>query len=239
VLLLLIFRPCAIHAGEQVKGNIAEPPARELPLASDSLVAFFEAAKDLDRQLRDATLLYRSAVESFSGKTMTADTERIILELISQTPDAREIANLIPPGLPPAIEAGVLRIWATLASRISGLKGSLHHAEIAARGQPMVVRKHCFGSALSAQDRFDDKITRAAALADSQPWSVAAPDSVAAAELAIRLELIWKVNNCCDSCGGEVYEKPIAVDWENHMAGGVGFDATFTGKIWLIDLHAG
>lgn len=72
-----------------------------------------------------------------------------------------------------------------------------------------------------------------------RPWSAATPDSVAAARLAIQLEFIWKVNNCCDSCGGKEYEKPIDIDWPNREVGGGKFDATFNGQEWEISLPFG
>ena len=231
--MLLTFNLCIVHADEQVGGSNADRGANALPKTANRLAVYFAVAEDLDRQVREASLLFNSARKSASG-IMPADTEGTILELDSLT-----LSNLIPPGLPLHLGTAVLKIWANLDSRISGLRGSFHHAGMGNPGEPMVIRSQCIDRSIDAQDRFEVNLSDATTLANSKPWSAVPTGSVEAAKFAVRLAFIRKVNNCCDSCGGEEYEKPIAVDWENRKVRGVRFDATFNGREWVVFLHAG
>jgi hypothetical protein len=93
--------------------------------------------------------------------------------------------------------------------------------------------------------RFDDDLAAARSRAASlPPLSPAAPDSHAAAELAVRLAYINLANSGCDSGGGSLATEPIAVDWKadgewDGRVAEIPFKATYAaGSGWKVDLNA-
>lgn len=218
----------------------SDDPSSDTQLTSmDYFGVYLEASKKLDDQVRHATSNYESTIKDLSGEIMTVDSERVILDLISKTPSAQGLKQLIPSGLPPVLESKVLGIFANLVSRISGLRGTFYHADMSDIGEVIAIRNSCFRNVLSSQNQFKELLTDAKVLAHSQPFSARTPASIAAAEMAIRVAYIWKVNNCCDSCGGYLYEEPLDISWDNHTVNGIKFNATFNGQEWEVFLNAG
>jgi hypothetical protein len=129
----------------------------------------------------------------------------------------------------------VLAVYTDLDSRIAALQGGARYL-----GYPdLPGALGCFEGGGAAAARFPGDLAAARALAGSEPPPSAAPDSAEAGILAVRLTAVHSMNNGCDSCGGLIYDGPIEVDWAGRtVAGGVEFEAEFTGGAWDILIYA-
>ena len=105
----------------------------------------------------------------------------------------------IPAGLEPELLRAVLLVESELVSRTFAMRnyGSVSN--------PVSEVEPCLHNGADAAARYPADVAALRTLADaSPPVAVAAPDSRAAEELAVRLGWINELNTGCDSCGGYV-----------------------------------
>jgi len=167
-------------------------PASPGPSAADDLAGFFAAAERVDQRLRDAA-------EQFNA-TVGPDTVRVD-EALRQSVSSLHVSDAaaaIPAGLPPDLLLEVLIVQDGLTTRASALRGAVEEID-AGR---MEAALGCLENGGAEAERFDADVAAAKALAGSSaPIVVAAPDSRAAGELALRLSVIQGLNGGCGACG--------------------------------------
>ena len=199
------------------------------PSAADTLLGFFEAARELDGAIAAAADLFNAG---FNPDEVTVDVEA--LEVIDAL-DSAPVAALIPAGLSSELETATLAVFADLDSRIAALKGA---ARLIVPGNLEWVLD-CLDNGGDSKARFEDDYDRALALAAEEAPPTAPPDSAEAGVLAVRISAIRGMNSGCDSCGGAAYDTAIPVDWEGRViVGGPEFEASFEGGAWQILIYA-
>jgi hypothetical protein len=205
------------------------PTTTRGPSAADSLLGFFEAARELDGAIGIAADLFN---QGFDDEALTLDPE--VFPLI-ETLDAGPVGAMIPPGLSPELEAAALAVFADLDSRIASLHGAARVVNAGDLGWIL----DCLANGGYSKSRFEGDYDRALALAAEEPPPTAPPDSVEGGILAVRIAAIRSMNAGCDSCGGVAYDTPIEVDWEGGVvAGGPEFGASFDNGAWEILIYA-
>lgn len=202
-----------------------------LPTAADALDGFFQAAAALDGQIRAAADLFNAGYDQSAATLSTPAT--VAIDALDATP----LAVLVPPGLSLDLETAVLGVYADLNSRVAALQGAVRLLDGTASNIPYVL--DCLANGGFSADRFDGDLAGAVALAAAEAPPTAAPDSVPAGVLAVRLEAIRSMNFGCDGCGGIAYTEAIPVDWDARtVIEGVEFEATFDGTGWQILIYA-
>jgi hypothetical protein len=202
------------------------------PSAADDLASFFAAAESLDAEITAAAAIYNASFDAAAGTVGGAAIDAI------GALSTHLLAGLIPPGLDIDLETAVLAVYADLESRIASLDGGVRYLN---QGEYSDVEGTllCLSFGSDSNARFGDDLAAAKALAESSPRPTAAADSEAAGVLAVRLETIRLMNWGCDSCGGVAVDDPIPVDWAGQtVIDGVEFEATFSGGMWEILIHA-
>jgi hypothetical protein len=217
------------------------------PSAADDLVAFFAAVDRVDQRLEAAADQYNATIGPDTVRVDEAmwETVRAI------NPD--EAGAAIPAGLPPDLLLEVLIVQDDLSTRSAALEGALGRAD---RGE-MEEASGCLENGRVKAERFGSDVAAAKALAGSSPpIEVAAPDSRAAGELALRLSVIHTGNYGCDACGGPLsmtelypinwYDAPRIDPDTNNLVDGtidlaqiISFKATYTpGEGWQASIIA-
>lgn len=202
--------------------------------ALDSLAPLFAAAQELDAEISAAAQVYNRGFNREAGTVSAASVEAI------QALDTTLVRALIPAGMEADLEAAVLAVYADLDSRIAALDGGIRYLD-PVEGRPGAVgdAMGCLGIGSSSNARFDGDVAAAQAIAATYPPVVpASPESEVAGMLQARLAVVDLSNWGCDSCGGAVYDAPIAVDWDGRTVDGIRFDAVFDGTQWSIEVWA-
>jgi hypothetical protein len=203
------------------------------PSAADQLAGFYSAAGALDSQLRHAAALVNEGV-SPTSMTFPSATLAAVSAL-----SANEVARTIPPGLSAELLRQTLLVYSGLESRTTSLRAVTMHSDdyplkISSGDGEYVYVYRCLGNGGPAAARFSADLAglRAAALA-APPVTPAAPDSRAAAELAVRIQDIGLRNSGCMSCGGFVATTLAPVVWTSQSGG------TINGIRFQVTYHAG
>lgn len=211
------------------------PPPRAS--AADELAGFFTAAAAADARLKHAADLVNSGI----GST-TMSFPPATLAALDQL-DTTAAARAIPGGMPAELLRRVLLVYSDLESRTCAFSGILRqpHSAESVSGEEGREILSCLRNGAPAAARFGADLAAARFLAlATQPLAVAAPDSRAAAEVAIRVAAINSVNSGCDSCGGFVSTSLWPISWQsaNDPAAGRS-DGTINGVPFRADYRAG
>jgi hypothetical protein len=214
----------------------ATPPSAS---AAAQLAGFFAAAQLADARLKRAAALVNEGIGttsmSFSPAALAA------VNALDPTPAARAI----PAGLPAEMLRRVLLVYSELESRNASLRSisrsGYSSGSLPISGQEGSYISSCLGNGAPAAARFGADLAAARALAEAiPPVTVAAPDSRAAAELAVRIAFINGWNSGCDSCGGGVLTTLATVIWQREHVSGDGYsDGTINGLRFSVSYHAG
>lgn len=227
----------------------ASPPAS--PAASSAatqLAAFFAAAGHADGQLRQAAALVNGDMRGMSMRFTPATIAAV--NGIELAP----VVSALPAGLPAGMLRAVLTVYGDLASRSGAFNGVRIYGssgrELPAGGlEAQSVLRGLRNGAVAAAS-FSADLAAARALAQrTPPATVAAPDSRAALELALRLQSIGLHNTCSEEFGGFAPRSLEPVVWQpgagqhpSHyegLAGGIRFTADYTVKDgWTIIIYA-
>jgi hypothetical protein len=164
------------------------------------------------------------------------------------------VASALPAGLPTEMLREVLAVYGDLASRTYAFSGVQMYGSSGrelAIGDPeaqSVLRGLRHGAPAAA--RFNGDLAAARTLAQQTPLvTIAAPDSRAALELALRLRSIRLRNNCSEEFGGYAPADLETIVWppgngqhSSHyegLIGGIRFTAGYTSQHgWEIILYA-
>lgn len=195
--------------------------SRPAPNAADTLAAFFTEATRADGRVRAVAAMVNGEVGT--GKTVWFRAATIAAARAAH-PDAA--ARAIPPGLPPRLLTPTLLVYSDLVARAAAFD------ELAFQ-QDRDAQLRCLRTGATPAARFPADLWNLRSLAAATPpVTMAAPDSRAAAELAVQLQLISLANNGCGGCGGRVFTQPPTVRWHKApatVAGGMATDGTVNG----------
>jgi hypothetical protein len=216
--------------------------------AATQLAAFFAAAQHADSQLNRAAALINGDITA----TLMRFTPAAIAAV--RGIDLVPVAAALPSGLPAEMLREVLVVYGDLASRTDALNGVKMYGSPGRQlpiGSPQaqsVLRG--LRNAAPAAARFNSDLAAARALARQTPRvTVAAPDSRAALELALRLQSISLRNSCDEEFGGYAPASLETIVWQpgtgqhsrhyQGLVGGIGFTADYTVQHgWTINIHA-
>jgi len=230
----------------------ASPTASGSTLAAGTaeadLAAFLAAAQRVDARLRVAADRINAAI--------TADQIRLDPATVAavRAADPNQAAAAIPAGLPGPLLQRVITVQSDLVSRRAAMAQFGTVAGTWPRTDSWTSDWIAWlGHGSTAARRFPADLAAVRDLARTlPPVSVAAPTSVAAAELGARLAIIRMLNTCSDTYGGIVVTTLAPISWQprptptapGHGVYGapptrLAFDATYrTGSGWAIDINA-
>lgn len=214
---------------------------------ADQLATFFAAAQAVDGQLRHAAVLVNQGV---GKKSLNFSPEAIAAVKALDTSAA---ARAIPAGLPPELLRRTLLVYSDLVARhlalarIAEFRSEYPLSRSTFDGNYLV---RCMGNGATPAARFGADLAAARALAgQTPPVTPPAPDSRAAAELALRIHQVELRNSGCMECGGYVFTTLSPIVWQpkdepeaGHSDGyidGIRFAADYhAGKGWSITIWA-
>ena len=223
------------------------------PSAAGQLAPYVAAAREVDAQLKAAADRINGAVslDQVAIDQQTVDAIRAI--------DTDAARSAIPSGMPPDLTLAALVVQSDLVSRASALRAFTRTLPPDA-SLPVTLPTTdgavqdslaCLRNGREAAARFEQDVADLQRRAAATPsFDVAAPDSHAAAELAIWLAEVDEGNTGCDSCGGyrltqldpvtwhTVPSPDTGGDWDGDV-GGILFRAAYVpGSNWAIQLNA-
>ena len=164
------------------------------------------------------------------------------------------VASALPAGLPAGMLRDVLVVYGDLASRNGGFNGVRIHGssgrELPVSGPDAQSVLRGLRNGAPAAASFSGDLAAARTLAQQTPLvTIAAPDSRAALELALRLQSVSLRNTCSEEFGGYAPKSLEPIVWQSGagqhpshyegLAGGISFTADYTVKdSWKIIIHA-
>lgn len=221
------------------------PPA---PSAATQLAAFFAAAQHADSQLNHAAALVNGDIGATSMRLTPATIAAV------RGIELAPVASALPVGLPTEMLREVLVIYGDLASRTDALNGVLMYGssgrELPIGGPEAQSVLRGLRNGAPAAARFNGDLAAARTLAQqTPPVTIAAPDSRAALELALRLQSISLRNSCDEEFGGYAPTSLETIVWQpstdqhsSHyegLIGGIRFTADYTVQHgWKINIYA-
>lgn len=238
------------------RGATSSAPARPAPgstrapaaSAAAQLAAFVAAAQRADGRIRQAAALVNGDIGATSMRFTPATLAAV--RALSTEPAARAL----PAGLPPVLLRAALVVYGDLASRAAAFGGVEMYGSagdalpIGSASARAVLHGLRNGAPAAARFGRDLAAVRALAL-QTPPVAVAARDSRAAAELAVRLRSLDHRNGCDETFGGWVPAALEPIVWQpgaGHAPGryegtisGIRFHATYTAQhVWDVVLDA-
>ena len=225
-------RPAAGSAAASTRAT--SPPA---PSEASRLAVFMTAAGQADSQLRHAAVLVNAGIGTTSMRFTPAAVAAV--GALSNAPAARAI----PAGLPVELLRRVLAVYGDLSSR-NGAFGGVRlfgqpERELPVGGQDARDILRGLHNGAPAAARFGTDLAAVGSLAQqTPPLAVAAPDSRAAAELALRLTSIDKRNHCSYQFGGFAPTQLETVTWQPASKYSRHYDGTISGGRFQADYTA-
>jgi hypothetical protein len=256
IIIALGLAACGQAAAPKPAGRTTAPSSRPAPAsthatapsAATQLAAFFAAAQQADNRLHQTAGLVNGNIGTTSMR-FTPSTLAAIRAL-----DNAPVARAVPAGLPPGLLRDVLVVYGDLASRTAAFRGIEMYGHsglvlpIGSSEAQGILRGLRNGAPAAA--RFGSDIAAAQASAQQiPPVTIAAPDSRAAAELAVRVQAINLRNTGCGMMGGWAPTELETVSWQlgttqhpdryEGTIGGVRFQASYTPQHgWQITIYA-
>jgi hypothetical protein len=202
--------PAASPAPAQSASPPAAPGART---AAQDLAAFFSAARQTDTRLRAAAAMVNGSITTNAMRISQATADAV------RAADPQPVAAAIPAGLDSALLQQALLVYSELDSRYMAMY-HLPVGVIASSGSGLAspgtyqYLMRCLGNGAAAASRFAADLAALQKTAGAAPAvTIAAPDSRAAAELALRIIDIRVANGGCASCGGQLATTLAPVTW--------------------------
>jgi hypothetical protein len=213
--------PTASPSPSPADPSSSEPSNTATPGAASAAVdGFLARATMADQALRAASARINAAMTT----TEVTYDQRTSDLLESAAPE--RIAATLPPGMPDTLQKAALLVYSDLVSRWAAMSGSCDHG---VGTFPRADFEGCFAQGASAADRFAGDLAALTALAAKTPeFTVVAPDSRPAEELAVRVRYISLGNLGCASKGGYVATDAIPIRWQTNpdQAGGPDWQGT-------------
>jgi hypothetical protein len=214
--------------------------------AADDLAAFFAAARGDNTRIKAAARAINREIGHSTIQFSASTIEAVKASVPNRT------ARAIPAGMNKNLMRAALLVYSDLVARSAAFNyvPEFKYAPRAVTDPESVrlLQALAVGSAIARRYPADLAAARALAKA-SPPIVVAGADSRQAAELAVRVETIRLMNNCCGSAGGHVATELLPLTWTNTTSphgpwtgtiGGIRFTATYTASDgWTVRLAAG
>jgi len=178
------------------------------------MAAFAAAARTQDTRLREAARLINGGIRARTV-TVTSQTAKAVKAV-----DLQSVAKAIPAGLSDNLLTGAMLVYSELVSRSDAMShfrfpatyDRQHVDPLAIPNADQILA--CLSHGAPAAQAFAADLQALAQLAHtSPPVDVAAPTSRAAAEVAVQIALVNKVNGCSEECGGIVLRRLTTVRW--------------------------
>ena len=211
------------------------------PSALDNLTTYFATAERVDQRLKAAAIVVNGDIGATQLTVDQSTTDAI------STADPTAAGHAIPTGLTPDLLLPVMRVQSDLMSRFYALRG-FERANLGTGGTVVLLSDQwaqeamsCLGNGTQAAASCSADLAAARAVAaKAPPVTVAAPDSRAAADLAVLLQNLVGRNSGCMSCGGERETSLPTITWyaTRMPAGFHGHPAPVDGNINGIDFLA-
>ena len=233
----------APSSGPSTPGGATSPG----PSAANQVAGFAAAAQSADAQIRHAAALINGGIGRTSMRFAPATLAAI------RAIDITSAARAIPAGLPPGLLRAVIVVYGDLAARKGSLSGVLLYdpesTSLPIGGPDAKGVLRCLHNGAPAAARFGADLSAMLALARQiPPVTLAGPESRAAAEVAVRVESISKVNFCSYDCGGYAPTQLEPIFWNpatrpGHYDGTIGqmtrFQADYhAGQGWVVSINA-
>lgn len=199
------------------------------PSAADDLAPFLAEASRADTRIRAAAVLVNADLGS--GPTIQYRSTTVAAIQAARPVAA---ATAIPTGLPPELLRQTLLTYSDLTARANAF-------DQVSSERTFVLGCLGHGRAPAARFASDLAATRISAAASPRIHR-AAPDSRAAAELALRIEQIDHMNACSGTCGGMIRTQLATVTWHRTAPvapGSITPDGTIDGIAFAVRYQAG
>lgn len=182
--------------------------------AADDLADFFAAAAELDGQLKAAAAAINAGMTETDVVVEPATVELVL----AAREQIDEVYASIPAGMEPELLRATLLVYSDLVSRAYAMKGWSSPPQYSG-SDPIPLHESyvlpCLSNGSTAAARYPADLAALRSLARSTPpVAVAADDSRAAEDLAVRLASIVNSNSCCDLCGGYIATELAEVRFE-------------------------
>jgi hypothetical protein len=179
------------------------------------LSGFVAAARRVDGELRAAARLVNAGIGTTSVRI-----EAATVGAIRAIDPRQEVLPAIPGGLDATALGSILEVYAGLWSRRASflvVEENLDSSPLPRPGDEVTRMLGCLAHGSAAAASFETDLARVLAVAAGRPpIPVPAPDSRAAAEVAIRAHTVQLPNTCAEECGGYV-PRPVpmpAITWQ-------------------------
>lgn len=189
------------------------PPTASAGTAARDLASFFVAAQEDDARLRAAATVVNGGIVA-NGLCFTQATWDAV-----RAASPQPVAAAIPAGLNATLLQQTLLVYSELVSRYD----AMIHTPIGPTPKSSdrySTYQHfmdCLANGAVAASRFPADLAALEKLARAAPAvTIAAPDSRAAAELALRIADIGLANGGCASCGGQLATRLASITWGWH-----------------------
>lgn len=203
-----------------------------------ALAAFLTAAQHMDVQLRSAAALINHGI----GPTTLEFPASTVAAITAISPAS--LVPTIPAGLPPRLQQRVLLVFSVLEAR----RYAFNPIFLLPVGQPVprsdrdaqrVLEGLGHGTVPAA--RFASDLAATRTLAHATPAvPPSAPNSRAAAALAVQIAYIRGRNQGCGGSGGWVETQPVPLVWSQSTdSTGARTDGTIAGIVFSADYHRG
>jgi hypothetical protein len=223
-----------------------------LPTAANDLAAYFSAAAELDLRLKAAAALANGNI----GTTQVAITKATLDAIAAADPSSA--AGDIPAGLTPKVLLPVLTVQSDLESRYYAFRGFVFaqgqpgYPAIPISGDSGRYLMGCLADGRQAATSFQADLAAAVAEARAAPPAAkVAPNSRAAADLALWLHNVLGENSGCMECGGYRVTALLPITWgrvgalepgmnhwDGHMGGMLFYAHYMAGKGWTVGVNA-
>ena len=233
--------PTPSPAGTRPATGPRRTEPRRGPSAADSLAGFFAAAAADDARIRATARVVSRGVGPTTVHFSRSDRDAVEAARPERT------ARAVPAGLDPELQRAVLVVYNDLVTRAATFVpvwelsyGPVPRTDVRVRRFLDSLR---LGSSVARA--FPADLAAARALAAARPAVAAVrPDSRAAAEVAVRVELIELANLGCGSSGTPVRQQLAPIRWATGAAtagsvGGIRFTARHAAaRGWTVELNA-
>jgi hypothetical protein len=185
----------------------ATTATRERGTAHEGIAPFLDQARRVDARLRHAAALINAGIGDDLVRVDATTAEAVR----AAEPDAA--ARAVPPGLPREILRRTLVVYNDLVARRAAMRDFQRTGSYARTGDaaPML---QCLAGGAAPASRFAADLGSLERYAHTQPASTPADQPPeAAAELAVRLQLIGARNECADECGSAVFTDLAKLTW--------------------------
>ncbi len=205
---------------------------RPAATAAADLAAYARAARRVDDLLHNAATKINGGITSTEIRVDAATSQAV------READPGLAAAAIPPGMNSALLRATLLVQSDLIVRRAAFNRFSYGGVFPRDQEPGSGMLGCLANGAKGAARFDADLAALESLAArSAPVRVAAADSQAAAEIAVRVRQLMLAHNGCAGCGRTIQPELVPMTWSRvpvhgsraeGVIGAIGFEAEYT-----------